>query len=55
MTYHLPVARTRDGLVVRERRGIDLAPATRETDFGLFYRRMSVAARCRSKALSNIA
>ena len=39
MTYHLPVARTRDGLVVRERRGIDLAPAIRETDLGLFYRR----------------
>ena len=41
MTYHLPVARTLDGKVVRERRDIDLAPAERETDFGLFYRRMT--------------
>ena len=41
MTYHLPVARTGDGRVVRETRDIDLAPARRETDFGLFYRRMT--------------
>ena len=41
MSYRLPVARTRDGQVVSEQRDIDLAPATRETDFGLFYRRMS--------------
>lgn len=41
MTYRLPVARTRDGRVVQAKRQIDLAPATRETDFGLFYRRMS--------------
>ena len=41
MTYRLPVTRTRDGRVVQAQRQIDLAPATRETDFGLFYRRMS--------------
>ena len=43
MTYQLPVARTRDGQVRRRTHDIDLAPARRETDFGLFFRRMSHA------------
>jgi len=39
MTYDLPVARTAGGRVITRRHAINLAPATRETDVGLFYRR----------------
>ncbi len=39
MTYRLPVARRLDGSVSYARREIDLSPARRETDIGLFYRR----------------
>ena len=39
MTYDLPAARTADGRVISRRQAIDLAPARREIDLGLFYRR----------------
>ena len=39
MTYRLPVARSPDGRVSYADREIDLSPAKRETDIGLFFRR----------------
>jgi hypothetical protein len=39
MTYRLPVARHLDGGVSYASREIDLSPARRETDIGLFFRR----------------
>ena len=39
MTYRLPVARSPDGRVSYANREIDLSPAWRETDIGLFFRR----------------
>jgi len=39
MTYRLPVARRLDGRVDYADREIDLSPARRETDIGLFFRR----------------
>lgn len=39
MTYRLPVARRLDGGVSYASREIDLSPARRETDIGLFFRR----------------
>ena len=39
MTYRLPVARSPDGRVSYANREIDLSPAKRETDIGLFFRR----------------
>ena len=39
MTYRLPVARRLDGGVSHASREVDLSPARRETDIGLFFRR----------------
>jgi hypothetical protein len=39
MTYRLPVSRHIDGSIAHAVREIDLSPARRETDIGLFFRR----------------
>jgi len=41
MTYRLPVSRRTDGSITHALREIDLSPAQRETDIGLFFRRRS--------------
>jgi len=49
MRYRLPVARRRDGSVLHEERQVDLRPAERETDLGLFFRRSGMGGRARAE------
>lgn len=50
MHYRLPVARQLDGTVLQEERHVDLRPARRETDLGLFFRRAGLGGKLRAES-----